>query len=273
MPFTLFSATGCMRCEIVKSYMTDHAMVYDEHNIKTKGKDAFNLFYRKNRPDIFRGKDGMEFPILFTGEKIIQGVGEILAFLKAGDRLNTFIKRSDLSHGWINGLTVPANNACMDDDFLEILRYLKDHGLLIQLATDGRNAHLLETIIKENLIHRLIFYLRGPAELYKFLTGATLDKEELRHSLSLVEKSPEYHIILSIACLERSNGEPGYITPEEAARAAALVEHATGNKKHPFFIKGVIPPPEWDIAPLPSAAFFKYRTACRPHMVLAEILK
>jgi len=273
MPFTIFSTTGCMRCKIVKSYMDDHAMVYEEHAIKADGKDAFNLFYRKNRPDIYRGKEGIEFPILFTGEKIRQGVGEILAFLKADDKLNEFVRRSDLSHGWISGLNIFVSDISMGDDFLEILRYIKAHGLLIQLETDGRNSHLLETIITENLVDRLIFQLRGPAELYKAITGYSIKSEDLYTSLSLINKSPEYQIILSIACLERPDGEPGYITHEEARRAAALVEQATGSKKHPFFIKGVIPPPELDITPLPLSAFFKYRTACRPHMVLAEILK
>ncbi|MBC8440994.1 MAG: hypothetical protein H8D87_15090 [Deltaproteobacteria bacterium] len=273
MSFTLFSATGCMRCKIVKSYMDDHGMVYEDHDMKAEGKDIFNGFYRKNRPDIFRGEEGIEFPILYTGEKIKQGVGEILAFLKAEDKLIEFIKRSDLSHGWISGLNIFANDVSMGDDFLEILRYIKTHGLLIQLETDGRNSHLLETIITENLVDRLLFQLRGPAELYEVITGFSLEKEELCKSLCLAGKSPGYQIILSISCIPRPHGQPGYITPEEATSAAALVEQATGSKKHPFFIKGVAPPPDLDITPLPVSAFFKYRTACRPYMVLAEILK
>ncbi len=273
MPFTIFSATGCMRCKIVKSYMDDHGMVYEDHNIKADGKDVFTVFYRKNRPDIFRGDEGIEFPILFTGEKIVQGVGEILSFLTAEDKLTEFIKRSDLSHGWISGLNISAKDTSMGDNFLEILRYLKTHGLLIQLETDGHNALLLEIIIKENLVDRLIFQLRGPAEMYEMISGFPLGKEELCISLSLAEKSPEYKIILPIACIKRPDGEPGYITHLEATRAAALVEQATGSKKHPFFIKEVIPPDELNMDPLPSSAFFKYRTACRPHMVLAEILK
>ncbi|MCP4722834.1 MAG: hypothetical protein GY860_25550 [Desulfobacteraceae bacterium] len=273
MSFTIFSATGCMRCKIVKSYMDDHAMAYEDHDINEFGKDVFNVFYRKNRPSIYRGKDGIEFPILFTGEKIRQGVGEILAFLKAEERLNDCVKRSDLSHGWISGLEISANDASTNDDFLEILRYIKAHGLLVQLETDGRNAHLLETIITENLADRFIFQLRGPARLYEAIIGYPLKNEELCNSLSLVVKSPEYRIILSIACLERPEGKSGFLTLGEATQAAAIVEHATGSKKHPFFIKGVVPSPELDILPLPSSAFFKYRTACRPHMVLAEILK
>ncbi len=273
MPFTIFSATGCMRCKIVKLYMDEHAMIYEDHDIKAKGKGAFNLLYRKNRPDIYRGREGVEFPILVTGEKIVQGVGKILAFLKAGDNVNEFVGRSDLSHGWISGLNISANDASMGDDFLDILRYLKTHGLKIQLSTDGRNAHLLEIIITEGLVDRLIFHLRGPAELYKTITGFPLKSEELYNSLSMVEKSPEYQIILSIACLECPDGESRYLTFEEATRSAALVEQATGSKKHPFFIEEIVPPPDLNIAPLPLSAFYKYRTACRPHMVLAEILK
>ncbi|MBU0465990.1 MAG: hypothetical protein KKE12_20770 [Proteobacteria bacterium] len=273
MPFTLFSAAGCLRCKIVKFYMDDHGMVYDDHDIKAEGKDVFNGFYRKNRPDIFRGGEGIEFPILYTGEKIKQGVGEILAFLKAEDKLIEFIKRSDLSHGWISGLNISAKDASMGDNFIEILGYLKTHGLLIQLETDGHNAFLLETIIMENLVDRLIFQLRGPAELYETITGFPLEKEELCKSLCLAGKSPEYQIILSISCIPRPDGQFSYLSPEEATSAAALVEQATGSKRHPFFIKGVAPPPDLDILPLPLPAFFKYRTACRPHMVLAEILK
>ncbi len=273
MSFNIFSATGCMRCKIIKSYMDDHAIVYKDHDIKSSGKDAFNVFYRKNRNVIYRGEEGIEFPILFTKEKIKQGVGEILAFLKADDKLNEFVTRSDLSHGWISGLNVSAKNTSMGDDFLEILRYMKTSGLMIELETDGRNARLLEIIISENLVDRLIFKLRGPAELYKIITGYPLENEELCTSLSLVDKIPEYQIILPIACIERPGEEAGFLTFEEAKQAAALVEKATGSKKHPFFIKKVNPPPEMDLAPLPSSAFFKYRTSCRPYMVLAEILK
>ncbi len=273
MSFTIFSATGCMRCKVVKSYMDDHAMDYEEHDVQALGKDEFNLFYRKNRPSIYRGEDGIEFPILFTGEKIRQGVGEILAFLKAEDRLNEFVKRSDLSHGWISGLNIFAKDVSMGDDFLEILRHIKTQGLMIQLETDGRNASLLKIITSENLVDRLIFQLRGPVEFYNFITGYPLESEEICASLSLVEKIPEYQIILPIICLERPGGETGFLTHEEAGQAAALVEKATGSKKHPFFIKEVVPSSELGIAPLPSAAFFKYRTACRPHMVMTEILK
>lgn len=277
MPYQLFSATGCMRCKIVKSFLDENNISYEELNIKADGKDAFKLWYKENRPDVFRGKEGVEFPILYTGEKIFQGVGIILSFLMAGDRLDKFITQSDLSHGWISGINLSAGNieagSPEENNFLSIIEFLSSQGLLIQLETDGRNASLLATLVNKKMIHSLIFYLRGPADLYNPLTGLPLDEEELIKSLCVLKVSENYKIILPVTAFIRENGEAGYILPEEAAAAAKLVERATANKKHPFFIEPVNPLPELNIAPLASAALFKYRTQCRRHMVLSEIIK
>jgi pyruvate formate lyase activating enzyme len=79
--------------------------------------------------------------------------------------------------------------------------------------------------------------------------------------------------VLTIHTLKQNDGELAFITPEEAAQAAALVEQITGNKKHLFFVRALSPSPELDIVPLPQTALFKYRTACRRYMVMTEIFK
>ena len=266
MRVQLFTATGCMRCKTVKAYMIGHQIAFEELDINTNGKDAFKDFYRKNRPDIFRGMDGIEFPILYTGKKIYQGIGIILAYLMAEERLDGFVTRSDLSHGWISGLNISARPLADGKDFLNLLEFLKHNGLMIQLETDGRNFLLLETALKEKWVHRLIFHLLGPAGLYEPITGFALFEDELIHSLSLLNNSIEYKIILPISYIPEGDGNGRYLSPEEAARSAELVEKATNSKKHPFFIQE----PVWDKNP---ADVFKYRTLCRRYMVLCDILK
>ena len=270
MLFTLFSATGCMRCKIVKSYMDDLGITYQEFDFKLDGKDEFNAFYRKNRSDIYRGKEGVEFPIFFNGEKVVQGVGMIIAFLKAEELLNRFVTRSELSHGWVSGLNVDAG-ASLGDEFIEVVEYLKIHGLKTQIETDGRNAHILRQLCEKHLVDRLVFNLRGPAGLYEALTTIPLSEEELAQSLLLLEQCPEYQIILSIAPVRRSNNKIEVISPEEAGKAAAFVEQATHKKTHPFYIKENIPLDEKETLPAPN--LFKYRTACRRYMVKTEIIK
>jgi glutaredoxin len=273
MSFILFTATGCARCNTAKSFMNDKGISYEENDIKGDGREAFNLFYRENRSRIYRGKEGVEFPILFTGEKIIQGVGEIIGWLQARDNLKGFIHRSELSHGWIDGLNISTGTRDWGDDFLTVLRYLKKQGLKIQLESDGRNADLLEVVIHENLVDRIIFELLGSAAIYEGITGRSLKGEELVKSIILAIQAPDYKIVLTINPLKRDDGELTYISTEEAAKAAALVEQITGSKKHPFFVRALSPSPELDIAPLPQTALFKYRTACRRYMVMTEIFK
>jgi len=273
MSLIIFTSTGCARCKTAKSFLDDKGVSYEENDIKGDGREAFNLFYRENRPRIYRGKEGVEFPILFTGEKIIQGVGEILGWLQAGENLKGFIHRSELSHGWIDGLNISTGTRDFGDDFLTVLRYLKKQGLKIQLESYGRNADLLEVVIRENLVDRIIFDLLGTAKIYEAITGRPLKREELVQSIVLAIQAPDYKFVLTMRPVKRNDGKLAFITPEEAAQAAALVEQTTGNKKHPFFIRALSPSPELDIAPLPHTALFKYRTACRRYMVMAEIFK
>jgi pyruvate formate lyase activating enzyme len=273
MSFVIFTATGCERCNTAKSFMNDKGISYEEKDIKGYGREAFNLFYRENRSRIYRGKEGLEFPILFTGEDVIQGVGEIIGWLQAGDNLTGFIHRSELSHGWIDGLNISSGARDWGDDFLTVLRYLKKQGLKIQLESDGRNADLLEVVIRETLVDRIIFELLGTPEIYDAITGRPVKQEELIQSILLTIQAPDYQFVLTLHPLKRNEGKLAFITPEEAAQAAALVEQITGNKKHPFFVRALSPSPGLDIAPLPHTALFKYRTACRRYMVMAEIFK
>jgi len=273
MMYQIFSATGCMRCKIVKTYMQINQIAFEEQDIHENGKETFKVFYRENRSRIFRGLEGVEFPILYTGEAIYQGVGVALAYLMADNRLDGFVTRSELSHGWVSGLNVSARPMADGSEFLSLLRFLKDQGLMIRLEADGRNAELLETILKEKLIHSLVFNLRGPADLYEPLTGLALHPEELSHSLSLLNSSADYKIILPITLIPRKDGSSDWLTPEEAAGAAEFVATATGSKKHPFFISGAEPPEKMGIPPLEPSELFKYRTSCRRYMVLCDILK
>lgn len=271
MEFSLFSATGCMRCNIVKSYMKDNSISYQEFDFKADGKDEFNTFYRKNRPHIFRGKEGVEFPILFDGEKVIQGVGVIIAFFKEKRLLEGSVARSDLSHGWVSGLNISSLTPDMSDDFLAVIEYLRSHGLKTLIETDGRNSEVLSRLVDNSLVDRLDFKLKGPAGLYEEITGTSLDETGLEYSLTLAGKCPEYQIILPLEPFLRSGGQRDIIAPEEASKAAAFVEKATGSKTHPFFIKKSIPADEADTITKPN--LFKYRTACRRYMVKTDILK
>ena len=206
MTYSLFSATGCMRCKIVKSYMNDNNIDYQEFDFKADGKEEFNAFYRTNRSRIFRGDEGVEFPLLFDGDRVVQGVGVIIAFFKNEALLGRSVFRSNLSHGWVSGLNITTADDGLDDRFIDVVSFLKAHGLQIQIDTDGRNSRVLGSLIEKLLIDRLVFNLNGPADLYEKITGIPIQEKELAKSLSLLDQCPEYQIVLPITPFQNENG-------------------------------------------------------------------
>jgi hypothetical protein len=274
MRVTLFTAAGCVRCGIAASFMDERGMAYDKPDALGQGKDAFIQFYREHRSAVTRGPDGIAFPILFTGDTVVQGLGPVLAFLQAGAALGCFVTLDHSPHGWISGLDLSARPMPDGTDFLAIARFLKQKCLNIQVDTCGRNPHILTSVITEGLCDKGVFTLHGPASRYEDLTGWPLDEPDLSESLSLMASLKDYTILLPVQPVATPQGPGMSITPEEAARAAALVEAATGSKKHPFFIQPVAPREEdAGLAPLTPPQLFKYRTLCRRFMVMADIRK
>jgi len=274
MMVTLFSATGCVRCRMAAAFMDERGMSYEKPDALGQGKDAFKQFYREHRSEVTRGPDGIAFPILFSHDTVVQGLGPVLAFLQAGASLDPFVTLDHSPQGWISGLDLSARPLPDGSDLLAVLRFLKQNGLNIQIDTCGRNPHILKSVITEGLCDKVVFTLHGPASRYEDLTGWPLGEPDLSESLSLATSVKDYTILLLVRPVSTPQGPGVSITPEEAGQSARLVETATGSKKHPFFIQPM-PPRKEDtgLAPLTPPQLFKYRTLCRRFMVMADIRK
>jgi pyruvate-formate lyase-activating enzyme/glutaredoxin len=271
----IYTATGCSRCSIAKRYMADNAINYEEYDIKAEGKQAFSQFYRANRSKIYRSKDGVEFPVFTNGQTIRQGLGPIISYLIANGQLDGFISTGTLHGQWLDGIDISGGDPDQSEDLLHLLSFLKQNGLKLQMTTDGHNAKLFETIVNKDLCDRAIMAVRGPFDLYKYLSSSPIEETELINNLKLVSQCPEYQFFTTISVIPTSDGAR-YLTPDEVRRTSKTISDATGSKKHPYQIKRFDDTQLDDAAgqklePLQDTAMFKYRTAARRYMVMAEI--
>ncbi len=278
MTHQIFSATGCARCNITKRFMKENGIDYEEYDFKADGKDTFAKFYRAHRGDIYRDKDGVEFPIYTDGRVIRQGVSVVIGHLIAGDGLDGFIGRSALHGDWIDGLNISGGDPSRTEELLQVMAYLKQNGLKTLLTTDGHNSAVLRAVQEKNLGDQIIMEVKGPAKLYEALTGKIITPDELKASISLVAQFPNYRFYTTLAPLVEKDGTIRFITPEEIGETAKTIEAATGSKKHPYELRSFDPAMAADVRlksqePLPSSALFKYRTAARRYMVMTEIAK
>jgi len=278
MTYQIYTATGCARCKITRRFMQENAVDYEEHDIKAGGQESFSEFYRANRSMIYRDTEGVEFPVFTDGEVIRQGVGAVIAHLVGGNQLAGFVEQSSLHGEWIDGFNISGGDPEFSEGLLRVLDYIKQNSLKIQISTDGRNADLLQSVMDRNLANRVIADIKGPASLYGPLTGVPLDEAELRQTIALAVKFPEYQFFSTVAPLERPDGTVRYLTPDEIGETARMIEAATGSKKHAYKLRAFDPQQAIDdrfrtLEPLPASAMFKYRTAARRYMVLTEIEK
>ncbi len=277
----LFTAAGCARCSIARKFMQEKGFGYEEQDIAGEGKELFNRFYRDHRDAVVRGKDGIGFPILADGPSIRQGVAQVIAHLRAGNRLDGFIGRSEAAKGWVGGIHVSGGDAGAANDLIEILGFIRRNGLKLELDTNGKNASALKVLLEHKLGDRVAMDLKGPRALYEKLLGREADPEEIHLTMNLVTKFPEYRFETTVApVFQRGEGSSPamYPTPEEIEEAAKWLKEATGSGKQPYFLK------PFDLetcaderlrttGKLPPEALFRYRTAARKHQVFTEIAK
>jgi pyruvate-formate lyase-activating enzyme/glutaredoxin len=274
----LFTAAGCARCSIARKFMQENGIACEEQDVTGDGKERFGQFYRENRGAISRGRDGIEFPVLAEDAAIRQGVAAVIGYLHAGARLDGFIGRSDLSKGWVGGLHVSGGDPAAADALAAVLGFLKQNGLKLQLATDGRNACVLKTLLEQGLGDRVVMDLKGPQALYSVLVGEAIEAEEILRTMALVAKFSEYRFETTVAPVRRQAGDPlavSYLTPAEIEEAARWLKEVTGSHKQPYLLRPFDPQTCADdrlisVERLPANSSFRYRSAARKHQVLTE---
>lgn len=274
MAIKVYKAPDCLRCKITKAFMDERNMVYEAFDFKAE-KDIVNTFYRTNRARLYRNPEGVEFPMYHDEEQdvIKQGTGEIIAFLLSGHALETCVTRSDLLHGWISGLYVSQCPDAQEENFLTLVRHLSKGGLEVFLQSDGRKPELLEKILAENLVTKLVLNIPGPAELYPDAVGGSApSKEELAKSIALTRAHKNHVIRLLLKPITPKEGAAYYISPAQAAEAAKMVFEACGDVSLPFGIQiaeEIVP----GLEALEESALLPYRGKVRNSLVKADIIK
>jgi len=277
LSITIFTATGCTRCKIVKEYMDCNGIRYLEKDMKAGGKDDFQFFYKENRSLIYRGAQGIEFPIITDGKEIRQGIGASIAFLKSGSALDGFFSVGTLRKEWVDGIHISSGSADQIDDFIAVLKYLKQSKLSLFVETNGKNSKILEQVNSQKLADAVVMKILGSEEIYKKL-DPSIEIADIKKSMALVAQMENHKFEITIFPIIRDNGEISYMTPEEVGEAAKFLEEGTGSKKNTLIIKAIDPQEatmsEYKaLEPLLTNDLFVYRTKARKYQVFADIDK
>ena len=281
MSIIIFSATGCVRCRVVKQFLKERGLTFQDHDALGDGKAAFRSFYQNNRQKIYRGPEGVEFPIYCDDEVLRQGLPAVAAHLIGGPALSGFFKPGRLHGQWLDGIYISGGASDRGEDLLKVLAYLKQQNFKIRIDTNGMNADLLASVLDHGLADRVIMEVKGPLDLYALLLQQPVDTAEIEKSIGLVSKCRDYGFVTAITPLVRQKGDPAqisYITPAEIAQTAELIKKAAGDSRQPYELRYIDPKAADDdklrtLEALPQNALFRYRSEARKYQFKTEILK
>ena len=278
MSYTIFSTEGCARCKILKARMAELGLAYEEHDFKGDGKEAFQKFYSANRKSVYRGAEGIEFPILTDGTVIKQGVGTALAYLEGGAAMDGFFRIGVMRKEWLDGIDLSGGDEAQGENFLKVLRYLKKNAMKMVIETNGKNPSLLQALLAEGLAEKIIMNVLGPLSMYSALAGEAIESQAVEQSISIVSKLCDYQFQTVVVPVRRSAEVINYMTPEEIGETAKLIEIASGSKKQPYLIRIFRQESSESaeikaLGPLAQNMLFPYRTAARAYQVAVEIEK
>ncbi len=277
MALILYTAPDCIRCRTVKAFLQEKGIAYSAVDFKENSPE-FNAFYRANRKAIFRGAEGVEFPLLQDTESgaVRQGSGVILAWLLAKDALDGTIVRSDMWHGWISGLYISNCPDGQEDNVLEAVHWLAKGGLFVLIQSDGRKADLLERLLATGEVRKTILNIPGGPEVYERLGYTAPSAEELAKSIALVRGTEQG--VIRFQAIPVPDGEGGWRWPvrDEVVSAAKMVCDACKDHSLPFGITAAtadLPIDMHGLAPLDPQLLVKFRSAARQHLFKADVEK
>jgi len=170
-----------------------------------------------------------------------------LSHILFGSKLDGFVTVGSLHKEWVDGFHISGGDPAFAEEFIQLLVYIKGNNMKLQVETDGRNAAILERVLTETLVDRLIFDVRGPETVYT-------NPPDVRRSLELTASAPAFMIQTKI--------NPT-LSPAEIGEAARWIAEATGSMKTPYLLRQANPNEPLNLLP--------YRSAARKHLVLADI--
>lgn len=279
MGIVIYTATGCTRCKIVKKYMSQVGIAFDEKDVKADGIEDFKRFYAANRRHVVRGADGVEFPVLTDDAEIRQGIGASIAYLHSGSRLDDFFSVGSLHKEWVDGIHISSGSRDASEEFLGVLRYLKHNAMKLQVDTDGRNSEILRSVLEEGLADVVTMDVIGPRSFYSRIVGESGDIRQIEESMVLVSGFPQHQFQTSIWFTEpREDRGRVLLTAEEIGQTARFIREVTGSMKQPYLLRFSLPLGALHARGESAEEFgpesmFAYRRAARTHQVLTELEK
>jgi pyruvate formate lyase activating enzyme len=103
--------------------------------------------------------------------------------------VDIFLSYLDGRKGWLEGICISGGEPLLHDDLEDLVRVIRDRGLLVKLDTNGSFPDQLEKLLTEGLLDWVAMDIKAPLERYREVTRSNVEVEDIVRSADLIRQS------------------------------------------------------------------------------------
>lgn len=151
---------------------------------------------------------------------------------KLAEDVRTYTKKEILQflkerQEFLEGVCITGGEPTLNKDLPEFIKQIKKLGYKVKLDTNGTNPRMLQSLQKENLVDYVAMDFKAPLKKYPKVVNATVNIENLKKSIDIIKKFPDYEFRITVV--------PKLTSKEDLLEIAKYLKKHKANKK--FFLQ------------------------------------
>jgi len=171
--------------------------------------------------------------------------------------MDLFMSYLDSRKGWLEGVCVTGGEPLLSEDLEDLVRVVKERGLLVKIDTNGSLPARLEKLVAEGLVDWIAMDVKAPLERYSEVVGAAVRGEEIVRSVDIIRGS-------GLNYLFRTTVVPGLLGREDIRKIGMWLEGAEVYQLQQFVPHDTVDPAYLEVRPYPREEFIMLQEIARP---------
>ena len=169
-----------------------------------------------------------------------------------------FLSYLDSRKGWLEGICFTGGEPLLHEDVEDLIRVVRERGLLVKLDTNGSFPDRLEALLALGLVDWVAMDIKAPLDRYRDVTRSTVDVEKIVRSVDLLRSSGIRHHF-------RTTVVPGLVGKDDVVKIGEWLRGEDLYLIQQFVPQTTIDPAFLEVKPFPRAALEAIAAAARPY--------
>lgn len=164
----------------------------------------------------------------------------------------------DSRRGWLEGVCVTGGEPLLHEDVEDLIRVIRERGLLVKLDTNGSFPERLEGLLQAGLLDWVAMDIKAPLERYREVTRTNVEIERIVRSADILIGSGIRHTF-------RTTVVPGLVGREDVVKIGEWLRGAASYVIQSFVPQTTIDPAFLDVKPYGREELEAMAVAARPY--------